>query len=780
MHKIIHKRKLAPDTYLFEVEAPLIAMSRRPGQFIMICPDSHSERIPISIAGGNAEKGTIQFVIQAIGQTTKKITALEGGDIIENVVGPLGAESELKHFGTVVFIGGGYGVAAILSIAQACQKLGNRVISIVGARKKELLILLDEVKAVSHEVRVSTNDGSLGTKGLVLDVLKQMIDEGEQIDKVFAIGPVPMMEAVSQLTRPYGISTTVSLNPIMVDGTGMCGGCRVEVGGEIKFACYEGPEFDGHLVDFRSLANRQKWYKEMELTALKRVEGGIEIERYFPIDENCPIEEIIRSVPIHVPPEIDPNRTLELNPRQRMKIPRQKMPVQDARIRVCNFAEVNLGFSPELAQIEAARCIQCRVPHCVEGCPVHIDIPAFIKRIEAGDFIGAAEKIKETNQLPAVCGRVCPQESQCEAVCIVGKKSTPVSIGRLERFAADYERTYGQPKLIQRNPTGKRVAVVGSGPAGLTVAAELIKKGHEVTVFEALHKFGGVLIYGIPEFRLPNEVVEREVMELQRLGVKFIKNVFIGRTLTVEELFKQGFHAVFLGTGAGHPSMLEIPGEGLKGIYTANEFLTRINLMQADHFPEYTTPVMVGRKVVVIGCGNTAIDAARIAIRLGRDEVTVVYRRSREEVPARIEELAHAEEEGVKFSFLSNPTHFIPDDNGWVKGLACAQMELGPPDESGRRRPIPIPNSEFVIETDTVVTALGFNVNPIIAKTTPGLEVDRRGVVVADPETGQTSREGVFAGGDVITGGATVILAMGQGKKAAGAIDAYLRGNRLA
>jgi len=430
---------------------------------------------------------------------------------------------------------------------------------------------------------------------------------------------------------------------------------------------------------------------------------------------------------------------------------------------------------------------------------VHIDIPAFIKRIEQGDFIGAAEKIKETNQLPAVCGRVCPQESQCEAACIVGKKSTPVSIGRLERFAADYERTYGQPKIppsppfqrgeggisldrsagIQRNPTGKRVAVVGSGPAGLTVAAELIKKGHEVTVFEALHKFGGVLIYGIPEFRLPNEVVEREVMELQRLGVKFVKNVFIGRTLTVEELFKQVFHAVFLGTGAGHPSMLEIPGEGLKGIYTANEFLTRINLMQADHFPEYTTPVMVGRKVVVIGCGNTAIDAARIAIRLGRDEVTVVYRRSREEVPARIEELAHAEEEGVKFSFLSNPTYFIPDDNGWVKGLACDKMELGPPDESGRRRPIPIPNSEFVIETDTVVTALGFNVNPIIAKTTPGLEVDRRGVVVADPETGQTSREGVFAGGDVITGGATVILAMGQGKKAAGAIDAYLiRGSR--
>ncbi len=458
------------------------------------------------------------------------------------------------------------------------------------------------------------------------------------------------------------------------------------------------------------------------------------------------------------------------------KIPRQPMPEQTPQVRRRHFDEVPLGYPEEQAVIEASRCIQCKKPSCIAGCPVEVDIPGFIRLITERDFVGAARRIKDTNSLPAICGRVCPQETQCEELCILGKKGEPVAIGRLERFAADYERNGGAvqiPKLAV--PSGKRVAVVGSGPAGLTIAGDLVKLGHRVTMFEGLHKSGGVLIYGIPEFRLPKVIVDAEISYLQKMGVEIVPNVVIGRGKTVDDLLKEGFDAVFLGVGAGSPVFMDIPGENLSGIYSANEYLTRSNLMKAYRFPEYDTPIARGKNVAVLGAGNVTMDSARTALRLGAEKVTVVYRRTEVEMPARAEEIHHAKEEGVEFKLLTNPVEYIGDEKGWVKGMKCIRMELGEPDDSGRRRPIPVKGSEFMMDVDMVIVAIGTNANPVIPATTPGLETNRWGHIVADEETGSTSREGVYAGGDIVTGSATVILAMGAAKKAARAIDQYLK-----
>ena len=457
------------------------------------------------------------------------------------------------------------------------------------------------------------------------------------------------------------------------------------------------------------------------------------------------------------------------------KIPRQKMPEQDPRARVRNFDEVPLGYSAETAILEAKRCIMCKKPGCVPGCPVDIDIPAFVKLIAEGDFMGAARQLKQTNVLPAVCGRVCPQEDQCEKVCILGKKGDPVAIGRLERFAADFERQSGHISIPDKAPsTGKRIAVVGAGPAGLTIAGDLVKMGHAVTIFEALHKSGGVLIYGIPEFRLPKAIVDAEVNYMEKLGVKVVTNFPVGRLKTVDDLFADGFHAVFLGVGAGAPVFMNIPGENFSGIYSANEYLTRSNLMKAYAFPEYDTPIAIGKNVCVIGGGNVAMDSVRTALRLGAENAYIVYRRTEKEMPARIEEVHHAQEEGVQFKLLTNPIEYLGTERGWVKGMVCQQMELGEPDESGRRRPVPMKGSEFVIECDTVVVAIGTMANPVLQATTPGLNVNKWGYIVINEETGETSRKGVYAGGDIVTGSATVILAMGAGRKAASAIHQYV------
>jgi glutamate synthase (NADPH/NADH) small chain len=742
LNEIVEKRDLAPSLTLFKLYVPDIAKKVKAGQFVVLRVDDYAERIPLTVAEYNREAGLITVIFQAVGSSTQKMAKFEKGQALLDVVGPLGKPSHIEKFGTVVCVGGGVGVAPVLPIAKALFEAGNKVISIIGARTKEMLILEDEMKAVSTELFVTTDDGSYGHHGFVTDVLKQIIAKGEKIEEVVGIGPVIMMKAVCDVTKPHSIRTIVSLNTIMVDGTGMCGCCRATIGGETKFVCVDGPEFDGHQVEFKELIARQKMYNREERRAMW--------------DHQC---------------------KLEFQAKQLKKTKRrERMPEQDPKKRIQNFNEVALGYTRENAIREASRCLQCKNMPCVEGCPVNITIPAFIKKVKEGDFMGAIHVIKETNALPAVCGRVCPQESQCESKCVLGKKGEPIAIGRLERFCADYEAQQGDIRVPEiTKPTGKKVAVVGAGPAGLTVAGELSKKGHEVTVYEALHKAGGVLVYGIPEFRLPKAIVQREVDYVGKLGAKIKVDVIVGQAVTVDELFAQGFDAIFVGTGAGLPYFLNIPGENLNGVYSANEFLTRANLMKAYLFPEYDTPVRVGSKVAVIGGGNVAMDSARVAKRLGADHVYLVYRRSRAEMPARAEEAHHAEEEGIDFRLLTNPIKVVGDENGWVTGLEVVKQQLGEPDASGRRRPMDIPGSNYIIDVDVVIVAIGQGPNPILTQSGAGLELRKSGNIVADTETGKTSRKGVFAGGDIVTGAATVILAMGAGRKAAAAMDEYLK-----
>ncbi len=742
LNEIVEKRQLAPSITLYKLYVPDIAKRVKPGQFVVLRADDYAERIPLTVADFDRDMGLITVIFQAVGSSTRKLDKFEQGQAILDVVGPLGKPSHIEKFGTVVCVGGGVGVAPVYPIAKALYEAGNEVISIIGARTKEMLILEEEMKAISHELFVTTDDGSYGHHSFVTDVLKKLIGEGRKINLVIGIGPVIMMKAVTDVTRPHNLKTVVSLNTIMVDGTGMCGCCRATIGGETKFVCVDGPEFDGHAVDFTELMLRQKMYNREERRALW--------------DHQC---------------------KLEFQAKQLKKSKkREKMPEQDPKLRIQNFNEVTLGYTRENAIREASRCLQCKNMPCVEGCPVNITIPAFIKKIKEGDFMGAIHTIKETNALPAVCGRVCPQETQCESKCILGKKGEPVAIGRLERFVADYELQQGDVRVPELpKPTGKKVAIVGAGPAGLTVAGEMAKKGHEVTVFEALHKAGGVLVYGIPEFRLPKSIVQREVDYVGKLGAKIKVDTIVGQTVTMDELFAQGYDAIFIGTGAGLPYFLNIPGENLNGVYSANEFLTRSNLMKAYLFPEYDTPVRVGSKVAVIGGGNVAMDSARVAKRLGGENVYLVYRRSRDEMPARAEEAHHAEEEGIDFRLLTNPIRVVGDDKGWVKGLECVKMELGEPDASGRRRPVEIKGSNHIIDVGVVIVAIGQGPNPILTQSTEGLKLRKSGNIEADPETGKTSKKGVFAGGDIVTGAATVILAMGAGRKAAAAIDEYLK-----
>ncbi len=742
---IIAKEILADRVARYEVYAPLIAQKARPGQFVILRLTNSGERVPLTIVDHDARRGMITLIVQAVGKSTEYMDSLPVGEQILDVLGPLGNPSEIKNYGRAVIVGGGVGTAVAYPVAKALKEAGNHVTAIVGARNKDLIILQKELEQVADELYITTDDGSFGFHGFVTDQLKQLLESSRTYQYALAVGPLPMMRAIAELTRPYGIPTTVSLNPIMVDGTGMCGGCRVQVGDKVRFTCVEGPEFDGHLVDFDSLNKRNRAYNHLE---------------------NCRLDEHLTVLKTYT-------EEVESAPRARQAMP--ELPVAE---RVQNFEEVALGFTNELALKEAARCLQCKNPKCVAGCPVSVQIPHFIKLILAGDVSAAALLIKQDNSLPGVCGRVCPQTEQCEGACILNKKGVPVAIGALERYVTDY--LDGHP--VQKAPaevksSGHKVALVGSGPACLSCAGDLIKAGHEVSVFEAFHDFGGVLRYGIPEFRLPKAIVGKEVQQLSDLGVKFVPDVLIGATKTVQDLMQlDGYEAVFIGTGAGLPNFLNIPGESLVGIYSANEFLTRVNLMKAYLFPQVDTPILnlQGKRVSVIGGGNTALDSARVALRLGAAAVSIVYRRSEAEMPGRFEEIQHAKAEGVRFEFLRNPLEFLGNADGWLLGMRLIRMELGEPDASGRRRPIPIAGSEYEMPVDVAVVAIGNGSNPIIQRTTPDLAFNRWGNIVADPETMATSIPGVYAGGDIVTGGATVILAMGAGRKAAAAINRFL------
>ncbi|MBP6544201.1 MAG: NADPH-dependent glutamate synthase [Piscinibacter sp.] len=753
MYTIVRHERFSDTTFLWEVLAPDVAAAAQPGHFVMLRLREGGERIPLTVADFDRRRGTVTIVVQTLGRTTREMRdGYTTGDDFDDFVGPLGLPQHIRPAGHVVLVGGGLGVAPVYPQLRAFKEAGCRTTCIVGFRSAELQFWTDRLAQWSDELIVCTDDGSAGRPGLVTGALQELLERGPLPDQVVAIGPMPMMKACADTTRPFGVKTLVSLNTIMVDGTGMCGSCRVTVDGQVRFACVDGPDFDAHQIDFGELMARQRRFKTDESKA--------EADRAHV----CSLEELL---------VVQGKRTYKkYSAVERHQV---AMPERDAHERAGSFAEVNLGYGLAQALREAERCIQCVKPTCIDGCPVGIDIPTFIRRLLVRDVDGALATIHESSPFPSVCGRVCPQERQCEAQCVLIKaRMEPVAIGRLERYVGDHARA-AAPAVRADAPLG-RVAVVGSGPGGLAAAADLHTAGAEVTVFEALHVVGGVLRYGIPSFRLPRDIIEREVKRLRDAGVRFQTNKVIGKTFSLAQLTgEMGYDAVFVAAGAGAPAFLGLPGESAGQVLSANELLTRVNLMGGDQFPYHDTPTGLGRDVIVIGAGNTAMDCLRVARRLGAERVRCVYRRSEAEAPARIEELRHAREEGVEFAFLHAPEAILQDEAGNVRGLRVQRMALGEADARGRRAPLP-QGEFFDWDCDTVVYALGTKANPIIGQASPGLDLSRWGYIVADEVTQATSLPGVFAGGDIVTGGATVIQAMGAGRRAARAIAHYLRG----
>ena len=756
MYEIISKRLLnSHEIYRMEVHAPWISLSGKPGQFVIVIPHEKGERIPLTISDIVYQRQSIVIVFQVVGETTRQLATMREGEDLYTIVGPLGKPSELieKHergeLKRLMFVAGGVGIAPVFPQVKWAFRHGIPTDVIIGARSKDLLFYETELRAVCHNLYIMTDDGSYGEHGLVTAKVDELLGKTSRLQDsedlksleyshCVAIGPLPMMKFVSLTTKKYGLPTIASLNCMMVDGTGMCGACRVRVGDEVKFCCVDGPEFDGHLVDYDEAARKLK-DPDRRRYRIATAESG----------HNCNLAGTV-------------NAALA-DAKQR-----QRPAEQDPQVRAKNFHEVSFGLIERQALAEANRCLQCKKPRCVEACPVGINIPRFIQDIKEENLNQAYMTITADSALPAVCGRVCPQETQCEGSCIMGVKNEPIAIGALERFVADNHRVQAKPQS-PCYPAGRKVAVVGSGPSGLTCAKDLAEHGYQVTVFEALHHAGGVLVYGIPEFRLPKkEVVEPEIENLRRLGVEIRTNVIIGKSITIDQLFDDmEYEAVYVASGAGLPKFMGIEGETLIGVISANELLTRTNLMHG-YDEQYDTPIYLGRRVIVVGGGNVAMDAARTALRLG-SEVTVAYRRGEQDMPARREEVHHAMEEGIQFMFQTAPLAVLGNEDGTVRALRCIKMEMGEPDEKGRRKFSPIEGSEVDVMADTVVAALGTSPNPLIRTTTPGLECESWGGIKAD-ENGQTSRKYIFAGGDAVSGAATVILAMGAGRKAAKAI----------
>ena len=784
MNKIIRKEQFSEKVFLFEIEAPLIAKSRKAGNFVIVRVGEKGERMPLTIADANLKKGTITLVVQKVGLSSIKLCNLNEGEYVTDVVGPLGNATHIENFGTVICAGGGVGVAPMLPIIRALKAAGNRVLSVLAGRSKELIILEEEVRKSSDEVIIMTDDGSYGEKGVVTIGMERFINQ-EHVDRAFAIGPPIMMKFCCLLTQKYNIPTDVSLNTIMVDGTGMCGACRLTIGGKTRFVCIDGPEFDGALVDWDEMFKRMGTFKKAENEELERFNAHIE-----QIEEKK--EQMVDVITMDVKPtndsiEVLTDRNAEwrkelrlaMKPKERTAIDRVQMPELDPLYRATSrVEEVNKGLTKALALTEAKRCLDCAKPTCMEGCPVSINIPSFIKNIERGQFLAAAKVLKNTSALPAVCGRVCPQEKQCESQCIHLKLNEPaVAIGYLERFAADYERESGNISIPQLAPAnGIKIAVVGSGPAGLSFAGDMAKKGYEVTVFEALHEVGGVLKYGIPEFRLPNKIVDVEIDNLKKMGVQFLTDCIVGKTISADDLEMQGFKGIFVGSGAGLPNFMGIPGENAINIMSSNEYLTRVNLMDAAN-PNTDTPINLGKRVMVVGGGNTAMDSCRTAKRLGA-HVTLVYRRSEAEMPARLEEVKHAKEEGINFLTLHNPLEYLTDEQGAVRAAVLQVMELGEPDTSGRRSPQPLEGVTKTLEVDQVIVAVGVSPNPLVPNSIKGLELGHKNTIVVN-ENMQSNRPEIYAGGDIVRGGATVILAMGDGRKAAAGMHHQLSGEQV-
>ena len=781
MNKIVRKEQFSDKVFLFEIEAPLIARSRKPGNFIIVRIGQKGERMPLTIADADTDKGTITIVVQKVGLSSIKLCDMNVGDYITDVVGPLGNPTHIEKFGTVICAGGGVGVAPMLPIIKALKEAGNRVLAVLAGRSKDLIILEDEVRKYCDEIIIMTDDGSYGEKGVVTAGIEKFINQ-EHIDKAYAIGPPIMMKFSCLLTQKYNIPTDVSLNTIMVDGTGMCGACRLTIGGKTKFVCIDGPEFDGALVDWDEMFKRMGTFKRAEQEELEHFEDHLGDKEESVVVETTDV--VMDNDPTNDTIEVLTDRNAEwrkelrasMKAKERTQIKRVVMPELDPEYRATTrLEEVNTGLTKEMAMTEAKRCLDCANPTCVEGCPVNINIPSFIKNIERGQFLAAAKVLKNTSALPAVCGRVCPQEKQCESKCMHLKMNEPaVAIGYLERFAADYERQSGNISLPEIAPANCiKVAVVGSGPSGLSFAGDMVKKGYEVHVFEALHEIGGVLKYGIPEFRLPNKIVDVEIEQLKKMGVKFTTDCIVGKTISVEELEAEGFQGIFVGSGAGLPNFMGITGENSINIMSSNEYLTRVNLMDAAN-PTTDTPINFGKNVLVVGGGNTAMDSCRTAKRLGGN-VTLVYRRSEAEMPARLEEVKHAKEEGINFLCLHNPIEYIADENGAVCKAVLQVMELGEPDASGRRSPVAVEGKIVTLDVDQVIVAVGVSPNPLVPNSIDGLELGRKNTIAVN-EAMQSSRNEVYAGGDIVRGGATVILAMGDGRKAAENMDKQLSG----